>query len=260
MKKITQIFTKSRSAPFFFLLVAMQSQEAGAWGMRGHAIVATTAAYLRAKDNPRNDFLKKYSLQLEYYANVPDFVWKAPATYKEEFYNHFIDMEIFDRKLKGKDTKEAYAMDRVTFNKTFPEIPLDGGRAWWRVREFQLQLEKFGQALMSRDLSKEKRHELQGQWLSLAGEMGHYIGDLSQPLHVTENYDGQDTEQRGIHHFFEETVVEELYPDIVEDVFKEAKRLAKIKEKTLIENSDLQNLQMLTEDSRSRLKELLKID
>jgi hypothetical protein len=37
----------------------------------------------------------------------------------------------------------------------------------------------------------------------MAGAMSHYVGDLSQPLHVSKNYDGQETGDVGIHHFFE---------------------------------------------------------
>ena len=39
--------------------------------------------------------------------------------------------------------------------------------------------------------------------LEYAGAMSHYIGDLSQPLHVSENYDGQKTGNTGIHSWFE---------------------------------------------------------
>ena len=36
-----------------------------------------------------------------YYCNVPDFVWKEPATYGQESFNHFMDLEIFDRAFVG---------------------------------------------------------------------------------------------------------------------------------------------------------------
>ena len=42
----------------------------------------------------------------------------------------------------------------------------------------------------------------------MAGVMAHYIGDLSQPLHDTKNYDGQLTGQPGIHAFFETTNID----------------------------------------------------
>ncbi len=48
--------------------------------------------------------------------------------------------------------------------------------------------------------------------LQLAAEMGHYIGDAHVPLHTTENYNGQMTNQDGIHAFWESRIPE-LFAD-----------------------------------------------
>ena len=47
-----------------------------------------------------------------------------------------------------------------------------------------------------------------GRILQLAAEMGHYIGDATVPLHTTENYNGQLTNQLGIHGFWESRIPE----------------------------------------------------
>ena len=39
--------------------------------------------------------------------------------------------------------------------------------------------------------------------VALAGDIGHYAGDLHQPLHLTTNFDGDETWQSGIHSRFE---------------------------------------------------------
>lgn len=41
-----------------------------------------------------------------------------------------------------------------------------------------------------------------------ANELGHYIGDGHVPLHTTENYNGQMTDQLGIHAFWESRIPE----------------------------------------------------
>jgi hypothetical protein len=41
----------------------------------------------------------------------------------------------------------------------------------------------------------------------MAGALAHYVGDLSQPLHVSQDYDGRFGLQTGIHSFFETTVL-----------------------------------------------------
>lgn len=40
-----------------------------------------------------------------------------------------------------------------------------------------------------------------------ASDIGHYVGDAHQPLHCTRNYDGQYTNQRGIHSRYETTML-----------------------------------------------------
>ncbi len=45
-----------------------------------------------------------------------------------------------------------------------------------------------------------------------AADIGHYIGDAHVPLHTTKNYNGQLTNQNGIHAFWE-TRLPELYAD-----------------------------------------------
>ncbi len=44
--------------------------------------------------------------------------------------------------------------------------------------------------------------------LQLSAEMGHYIGDAHVPLHTTKNYNGQLTDQVGIHAFWESRLPE----------------------------------------------------
>ncbi len=44
--------------------------------------------------------------------------------------------------------------------------------------------------------------------LFYATDMGHYIGDANVPLHTTTNYDGQLTNQKGLHSLWESTIPE----------------------------------------------------
>jgi hypothetical protein len=47
--------------------------------------------------------------------------------------------------------------------------------------------------------------------LRLSAELGHYIGDLHVPLHTTQNYNGQLSNQEGIHAFWESRLPELFY-------------------------------------------------
>ncbi|MCH2084593.1 MAG: zinc dependent phospholipase C family protein [Saprospiraceae bacterium] len=54
--------------------------------------------------------------------------------------------------------------------------------------------------------------------LRLSAEMGHYVGDAHVPLHTTTNYNGQLTDQVGIHAFWESRLPE-LFADEDYDFF-----------------------------------------
>lgn len=70
----------------------------------------------------------------------------------------------------------------------------------------QKRLEK---AFLAKDIPKILR---------TSAEIGHYIGDAHVPLHTTENYNGQLTDQLGIHGFWESRIPE-LFADKEYDYF-----------------------------------------
>jgi hypothetical protein len=71
---------------------------------------------------------------------------------------------------------------------------------------------------MQRNLTEAFRARDSRRILKIAGDMGHYIGDAHVPLHTTSNYNGQKTEQHGIHGFWESRIPE-LFADESYDYF-----------------------------------------
>jgi len=73
--------------------------------------------------------------------------------------------------------------------------------------------------------------------LRLSADLGHYIGDAHVPLHTTENYNGQMTNQVGIHGFWESRLPEMFAADsydffvgkpyYIEDPLEEAWKIIK---------------------------------
>jgi hypothetical protein len=249
-----------------FLICAMiAGVNAWAWGRRGHQIVAETSAQLIGNDAAAK-FLRAHSFDMGYYANVPDFFWKRPETYEIEKPNHFMDMEIFDRVLaKRPEVKKPFELDRLEFEKTFPEIPASAGRAFWRIRELSDSLETFSQSLraLEGDTSPEatdQRRRIQEKWILTAGVVAHYIGDLGMPLHVSENYDGKMTGQPGIHSYFEDASVDELYPTLATEVYNEAKKQWPAFTKKNAAVTILAMVQEVASDSAKSVPTLLKID
>jgi len=208
------------------MLLLISQSHAWAWGRRGHALVCQEAAYLVANQDDKANFLKNHSFDLGYYCNVPDVIWKEPPTGETETPNHYINHEVFVRAIGADKVSAALAMDRATFEKTYPQVPAKNGRIYWRIREMNDALYSVRDKLMNKNLKPEEKRPLQAQWLQLAGFMGHYIGDLSMPLHVTENHNGALTHQDGIHSFYEDKLVNELFMDHSFELEAEAMKLA----------------------------------
>lgn len=61
---------------------------------------------------------------------------------------------------------------------------------------------------MQKRLTEAFRQKDQDAILRLAADFGHYIGDAHVPLHTTSNYNGQLTNQLGIHAFWESRLPE----------------------------------------------------
>lgn len=61
---------------------------------------------------------------------------------------------------------------------------------------------------------------MQNQWhkaMLIASDLGHYIGDAHMPLHITRNYNGQYTNQSGVHSRFESTMIGKYKNQIIFD-------------------------------------------
>jgi hypothetical protein len=63
------------------------------------------------------------------------------------------------------------------------------------------------QELMSK-LTKAFKDKRKNEILFIAGDLGHYIADAHMPLHTSDNHDGQNTNQKGIHSLWESRLPE----------------------------------------------------
>jgi hypothetical protein len=50
--------------------------------------------------------------------------------------------------------------------------------------------------------------------VAVAADIGHYVADSHQPLHLTTNFDGQETGQSGIHSRYESVMTEIYYTSL----------------------------------------------
>jgi hypothetical protein len=89
---------------------------------------------------------------------------------------------------KWKDAVEKYTLDSLNKHGIVP---------WW----IQTMLGRLTNAFKEKDQSKI---------LKYSAELGHYIADSHVPLHASSNHNGQYTDQKGIHGFWESRIPELL--------------------------------------------------
>lgn len=206
------------------LCLNLYGSKAYGWGRQGHSLIGETAARVIA-EKMNFGLLQERAYDVGYYSNVPDFVWKkSPEIYKIERPNHYIHLDTLRTRIPTqKDLMSALQLSRLAFNTKFTDIDFLHGRAFWRIRELEEELTTTALKLKnlgSKTENIETKHQLQYKWLLLVGVISHYVGDLSQPLHTTENFDGQKNNQQGIHAFYEDTVVDYLTPELRTEVLK----------------------------------------
>jgi hypothetical protein len=162
-----------------------------AWGVWGHQHINHAAVFALPKEMQpffynHIDFITEESV-------VPD-LRKYTINDKAEFPRHYINLEAFapiTLEQLPRTMKEATAkFDQETLNKN--------GLLPWYIQDM---MDKLTLAM------KEKRKT---EILFLAADLGHYLADANMPLHTSLNHDGELTNQKGIHGFWESQLPELL--------------------------------------------------
>lgn len=232
-----------------FILISATSLNVFAWGHRGHEIVASVAARL-LEEKESMKYLLENEFSLGYYTNVPDMIWKnlGKETYETERPQHYMDWSEKLASIFQKPQNIPLAFDEYK-KKMGDKYDPNDGRSPWRIKQFFEKCQE-----LARNLTREKQMDL----LLCAGILSHYTGDLSQPLHATNNFDGQLTGQKGIHSFFEDDMVNLLDPQLKVSVLKKAMTLYA---KEVKKNRDYNQLvRDLITESHGRVDTLLKLD
>lgn len=176
-------------ASLFILLLSATWTKSYCWGFYGHQKINYFAVFLLP---PEMLVLYKPNIQfITEHAVDPD---KRRYAVKAEAPRHFIDIDRYgkypwpDLPRKWKDAVAKYTEDTLN---TYGIVP-------WYVPTMMARLTK---AFKEKDFSKI---------LKFSAEIGHYIADAHVPLHASSNHDGQLTNQKGIHAFWESRVPELL--------------------------------------------------
>lgn len=174
--------------PFFSTSLAF-AQSSSSWGWGGHRYINEHAVEYLPESMA---FWIEHTQYLRDHAVDPD-QDSDPQNY------HYIDIDVYPEFFDGTLPHEydelatLYSVDFIQEN----------GVAPWVIELWTIEL---------RDLIEA------GQWddvWQIAAELGHYVADTHQPLHLTLNYDGEMTGNDGIHSRYETQMINAHLDDIV---------------------------------------------
>ncbi len=169
-----------------FACIALQSF---CWGFFGHQRINYFAVFLLP---PEMMVLYKPNIQfLTDHAVDPD---KRRYAVAAEAPRHYIDLDYYG---KYPYAQLPHQYDSAVAKFSEDSVIANGIVPWW----IQIMQQRLTTAFKEKNGAKILR---------LSAEIGHYIADSHVPLHASSNHDGQLTNQKGIHGFWESRVPELL--------------------------------------------------
>lgn len=167
---------------FFSAILLLPVNQAGAWGFWAHRQINRVAVFTLPEDI--FPFFRHHVEYLTKHATDPDSRRSVDA---EEAPRHYIDLDYYGQypfdslPRTWKEAAERYTEDTL---KAYGIVPWHVQRMYYRLVEAYKQKDK-------------------ERILRLCADIGHYVADAHVPLHATLNYNGQLTNQHGIHSLLE---------------------------------------------------------
>lgn len=184
--KIISIFL----IPALFSITPSKQSNKLKWGFYGHQKINRIAVFTLPPE--MFGFYKEHIEFITDHAVDPD---KRRYAVEGEAQCHYIDIDHY--KIDGQDPFMFVPRSWSDAVSKFSEDTLQAyGIVPWHILVMKNKLQK---------AFETKNVDL---ILKYSAEIGHYIGDAHVPLHTTENYNGQLTNQKGIHGLWESRLVE----------------------------------------------------
>ena len=170
------------------LAIAVACPRAHAWGNDGHRMINKLAALNLPAGVPA--FLRSPAAveEMEYLGPEPD-RWRSPAEpelVSAQAPEHFIDLELADQLTPLPHKRFDFLAKIYAAGKRPDQIGLQP----WQTTEVWERLKAKLREYREAQAKHENTTEIEKAALFYAGWLGHYVGDGSQPLHTTVQYNG----------------------------------------------------------------------
>lgn len=182
-------------AAITFVTVALAPTQASAWGFAAHRLIMRHAIDLLPPE--LKPFYESHRQELELRVVDPD-LWRNVGW--EDDPNHFLDFGVAEY---GTYPFDALPREYGAAIEKFGVATLKRyGLLPWRSAE------EFGNLRRAFDDLKRNAPYTVSDLVLFSAVSSHYIQDAYQPFHATDNYDGQQTGQNGLHSRFERDLIE----------------------------------------------------
>jgi hypothetical protein len=193
-----QLFTdKTKSTlktGIFLMLITFSSLLFLGWGQLGHYIInynTILSAY------PELEFFDTWADSLAAHASDAD---HRKSWDPDEAPRHYIDIDNYPEFIATGTIPQDFDTLVAIHGYSFV---IDQGILPWAIINTADSLEA---AFEIEDMHKA---------MLKAADLGHYIADSHQPLHITRNYDGQYTGQDGVHSRYETHLIQDFQDEII---------------------------------------------
>lgn len=180
----------------FFVILLLFSGTIIPWGEEGHKLIANKAVdLLKGKiDNIEQykDYITEHSIDPDLRRNYD----------QSEFPKHFIDIDFYDEFHNGKMIQDKYQLIKLYGDSVVTQM---GILPWVTLDTFESLVRAFKE--MNRD-----------KVLIYASDLAHYVADAHQPMHTILNYDGQLSNQKGIHRRYESIMLEKYLDNLTNEL------------------------------------------
>jgi hypothetical protein len=158
-----------------------------AWGNKAHRLVNIRAVEMLPEEM---NLMKSWREYIGDRASDAD-IRRDNGSDKSETPKHFIDIDYYAEFLEGKMIQDKGQLISLYGEETVTKM----GLLPWAA------LDAYNQLVQS--FLEKNRDKV----LIFAADLGHYVADGHQPFHTMLNYDGQLTDQKGIHGRYESEMV-----------------------------------------------------
>jgi len=181
---------KRKTGIFIALMVALVLM---AWGYAGHRSISSEIVL--SFNSEMSGFTSWVGFMTDHASDADN----RKGEDKDEGSRHYIDIDNYIGFVSNGRIPQSYDSAVEVYGQSF--VDDNGVLPWATLKTF----DSLRNCMERYDFEKA---------MFFAADLGHYVADGHMPLHITANYDGQLTGNKGIHYRFESTMINEHIDEI----------------------------------------------